>query len=315
MKALMVNVVVGAVLFAAALAGTLAATGRLDRDGVASIPLLGRLLPPQEPPAGGADVGQAQAAAAAASGDDEIATVAPLKRGRSVLEDGAGSGGGKDRTEPAGQQPRAAGDRTVSTMAPHPAERDFDHGAADAARQRQDPYASGGLFRFEGMPAGLSAKQIDEAWQRVQAATRELEHRRQAQELRERELQMLADDIARRQTEVGKERSEVESLQRQLDERMEAFRQQVKMVRSDEAAGLKRYAQTLASFDAAKAAAIVQDLWRTESGQDEIVKTMEFMARDAANAILAELPKELVRELLQRRMRVVREPDPARPPR
>lgn len=363
MKKWILNAVLAVVLFVGGLVGALGATGRLDHEGVANIPLLSALFP--APPetnadakadgehagAGGhtADAGHSAGAGAhpaeggAAPGAGHPADAAsgghqgphgaqsppqPLKRGRSIFEkeepkaDGGHGGGhgesggghgeaaaGHGEEKPAARQGGHADQPAAArTGTQHAAERDFDLVEQQLARERLHRYSPGGLFRFDGMPAGLTAAQLNDAWQRVQNRMRELEHREEALGLREKELQALADDVSRRQTDLGRQRAELEDLQVKLDERIERFQQQVKLVRTDEVAGLKKNAQTLANFEPSKAAGILQDTWRTEAGQDEVVKLLEYMDKDSANTILAAMPRELVREVMQRRMKIVREP-------
>nr|MCU0867746.1 hypothetical protein [Planctomycetota bacterium] len=97
-------------------------------------------------------------------------------------------------------------------------------------------------------------------------------------------------------------------MQRQLDAKIQKFQEQVKLVRNDEAAALKRNAQTMASFEPAKAAEIIEDMWKTEKGQDEVLKLFEFMDKDAVNGILAVLPGPMTQDLLKKRLRVSKEP-------
>jgi hypothetical protein len=316
-KKMIVNVGVGVALFAGTMVASLIATGRFDREGVAGIPGLGSLFPAPAGSGDGADAGkvvpQAKDADAARSGpaakeaglqaeaqDPERQT---LRRGRSIFDGGAPPEGAHgEEAKPAG------GSRHESGAGAEPA----DHAPSEPqhAPAAQDPrtqQATGGYFRFDGMPSGITPEQFNEAWRRVQQATAELETRQRAIDLREQELRALADDIARRQTEIGKERAEVEALQLKLDDRIQRFQDQVKLVRADEAGSLKRNAETLASFEPQKAAELVETQWKTDAGQDEVLRTFEFMDKEAVNAILAALPNALVQDLLQKRLKVVRE--------
>jgi hypothetical protein len=242
-----------------------------------------------------------------ARGDQSPAGRRTLKTGRSVAQPEPKAAGDHDAA-PGATEAATDGDASPGpAVAGHAAERDFeppDLGPAHAGKQH---YRPGSYFRFEGMPAGITAEQINAAWQRVQQVTTELEHRRVALDLRERELGALADDVARRQSELGRERTELEALQKRLDERIEQFREQVKLVRTDEVAGLKRNAATLASFEPQKAAELVQEQWKTEKGQDEVLKVLEFMDKDAVNSILKVLPNSMIREVLEKRLRVSKE--------
>ncbi|MBL9077461.1 MAG: hypothetical protein JNL08_08160 [Planctomycetes bacterium] len=350
MKSLIVKVVVGLLLFAGSLVGGLAATGRLNHEGTANIPLLNSFFP--APPAPPADEHAADAAHGAdgpapvdATHDGSAATPAdagaqepqtqepekPVRRkvGKSVVEpekpagDGHGGGGHGEAAEGGdhgggghgGEHAEGEHGKPAAEHAPPAA----PHGEAavrgdlqqieqDLAGDRHTKYAPGKFFRFDGMPAGLTPEQLNEAWQRVQGVMAEIERRKVALDLREQELHELADDISRRQAELGAERTKIDQLHRDLDARIQKFQDQVKLVRNDEVAALKRNAQTLASFESSKAAEILMEQWKTEQGQDEILKLLEFMDKDKVNEVLAALPNPMVQDVLKKRMRVTKEP-------
>jgi hypothetical protein len=368
MIGLLVKAAIAAVLFVASLVGGLAATGRLNHEGTANIPVLRSLFPPPPEPADGGepDAGDAGGAGAAAGGtagtDSEAANAhgaladagaapsgesraadgtqaqqphaddAPRvrKTGRSLNEPPGkpGSAAATDGTDANGDaghagEPSAGGAATAAANAAHG---DAANGAAapvpaaargtpeaDFAALQQSlangrsPYTPGAFFRFDGMPAGLSVEQINEAWQRVQGLMAEIEHRKVALDLQEQQLRELNEDISRRQAALGTERVEIEQMHRELDAKIEKFKEQVKLVRTDEVAALKRNAQTLASFEPTKAAELLEAQWKTEKGQDEVLKLLEFMDKDAVNAILDALPKELTNDLLKKRLRVSKE--------
>jgi hypothetical protein len=344
-KSLLLKLVVGLLLFVGSLVGGLAATGRLNHEGTANIPLLGAWFP-APPAADGAGVagdtaeppsaapqdaalagesGLVQDAAhqpAAQAPGAESTGIVRRKTGRSVLDPGAppvdahgdAHGGGPDphdATAAGHGGQAAAGEPPAAPGGEQAVRADLQRIAQDLAGDRHAKYAPGGFFRFDGMPAGLSPEQINEAWQRVQGVMAEIERRKVALDLREQELQELADDISRRQAELGAERTKIDQRHRELDARIQKFQEQVKLVRNDEVAALKRNAQTLAAFEASKAAEIVTDQWKTEQGQDEILKVLEFMDQDKVNEVLAELPNAMVQDLLKKRMRVSKESAPS----
>lgn len=237
---------------------------------------------------------------------------------------GEHGGGGHDEAKPdehGKKDEHGGGDKTADAHGNAPAVHDGEKRATDDMHQlekelagdRKNKYAPGGYFKFEGMPAGLTPEQINEAWQRVQGVLAEAERRKLALDLRERELQELADDISRRQHELGRERTKIEERHRELDARIQKFQEQVKLVKNDEVAALKRNAETLAAFEPEKAAQLVLDQWKTDRGQDEVLRTMEFMDKDAVNAILGELPNPMVQDLLKKRLRVSKESVPSAP--
>jgi hypothetical protein len=325
---IVVKVVVGLLLFAGTLVGGLAATGRLNHDGVANIPGLNLLFPaPPEAPAEPAKDGEAgkageaakagdavgaadhgaepsDAAAAAADAGEADAAAKPRRKkvGRSLTEPeptkDAHGGHGKAATAPTAGR--------AQPPATHAAQRDLQ-GFGDALATARTPYAPGNLYRFDGLPAGVSADQINEAWQRVQAQIAELDRRKAVLDQQEQQMREIGEDISRRQSALGKERVEVEQMQRQLDARIQKFQQTVTLVRADEAAALKRNAQTLTSFEPAKAAELLEAQWKTERGQEEALKLMEFMDKDALNEILAAMPAATTADVLKKRLRVTKE--------
>lgn len=324
MIGLVVKMVVGLLLFAVSLAGGLAVTGRLNPEGVANIPLLSALMP--LPPAAAGDgaapadanaTGGAQAAAEAADAGGPQDPSAPRrqKTGRSLSpgEDPApakADGEGESvRGERATGAEAAAGSRPDrSPPRANSPEADFRRLEDALTGAAQAQYRPGDYFRFQGMPAGLTAEQLNEAWQRVETLVAEIERRKTVLDLREQELHELADDIGRRQGDLGALRVEVEQMQRQLDARIQKFQEQVKLVRHDEVAALKRNAQTLASFEPEKAAELIQEQWKTDQGQTQVLKLLEFMDKDAVTEVLKVLPTPMTQDLLQKRLRVSKEP-------
>lgn len=335
MKKLLINGVAGIGLFAGSVAGMLAVTGRLNHEGTRNIPLIGSFFPPPpeaaEGEAGAAGHGDQQGAGdhgpapvtsdpdpAAPAGQAGETETTPLKRGRSLFQTeekpAAGGHGGdapaadaKADVHGAADKPAAQGPATgAAGKAPTASEKDFQ-GLERRLADRNSQYSPGSYFRFDGLPAGISPERVNEVWQRAQQQLADLDQRKAVMDQREQDLSMLEQDIARRQTELGRERSRLETLQKDLDARIEQFARQVKLVRVDEVAGLKKNAETLASFEASKAAELVQEQWRTEAGQELILKTLDVMDKDALNAILAALPNGVVRDVLERRLRIVRE--------
>lgn len=369
MKKLIVNAVVGVLLFVGSLVGGLAATGRLNHEGVANIPLLSMLFsePPKEEHADGEHAaGDPAAAEAAANGQHaapggETADAAhkasdgtgpadaaaggagpqeperPHKKltGKSLFEQpkeaggGHGGGGGEgghgeggategngekaghgdgDKKETAGhgKEPTGAGD----TKGEHSAERDFSAQEIALAAEKVNKYAPGGYFTFQGMPAGMTPEELNTAWQRVQGVLAELEQRKAALDQRERELGELVADIDNRQRALGKKADEITAQQKELEERIRQFKEQVKLVRSDEVAGLRRNAQTFESFEPKKSAELVKAQWATPEGQAEILKTFEFMNKDKVNEIIQELDNALIKDVLKMRLLVSKEAAP-----
>ena len=168
-------------------------------------------------------------------------------------------------------------------------------------------YQPGAFFTFDGMPAGLTPTQINEAWKRVQSLKEKIEQRNTALDLRDAELQELAKDIGRRQKELSERSLAIEGMQAQLDAKIAKFEKTVKLVRNEEIPKLKRNAASMAAFERSKAAELVQQQWATERGQDEVLRLFEVMDKDAVNEILATLPNAMVQDVLEKRMQVSRE--------
>lgn len=363
MVGILVKVVVGLLLFVGSVVGGLAATGRLNHEGTANIPVLGGFFPP--PPAPTPEELAAAAAAgtpadashagdgvgvAEASGQDphgKAATPAPAgeilppRPGRSVLEPEApkkGGGGhgaepeakgdahgakkddghgaakadahGADKTAAGTDHGKAAGAGAANGAGgkgQHDAERDFAAMEVALAQDRANKYAPGKYFRFEGLPAGLTPEQINEAWQRVEATMAELERRRIALDLREKELQDLAADLAKRHQDLASERTALEGLQTKIDTRLAEFESQIRLVKKEEEDGLRRNAKTYDALERDKVAMILRDSWKTETGQTQFLKLMEFMNPEAVNEVLALLETALLQDVMEKRLTVKKE--------
>ena len=377
MVGIIIKVVIGLVLFAGSLVGGLAATGRLNHEGTANIPVLNSFFP--EPPKAAGEEGApgdpsaADATHAAPGGETNLADGShagsanaadashaaqhpgtqnpgnqPTPSSRrsvtgpsnlnpvAVKADAHGGGGeaaghgakaegghgadsghaadphAKDSHANAGHGPgdhgpgdHKAGDHGAGKTS---AERDFDKMEDTLKSQGRINYAPGAFFTFQGMPAGMTPEQVNEAWQRVQGLMQTIEQRNVALDLREAEIRELGEDISKRWKDIGVERQKVEQMQRELQAKITKFEQTVKLVRNEEIPKLKANAATLASFERKKASELLQQKWATERGRDEILRVLEFMDKDAVNEILAELPNTTVQEVLEMRMQISKEP-------
>ena len=322
MKSLLGKLAIAVVLFAGSLVVALAATGRLNHAGVANIPLLARFFPEPAPEQQAAPIGETAAAAhrgepgAAADATQSKQTQEPQaaprkqKTGRSVVRPELARE--ITRGEASADQSATRGEER-SKPAPTAAAPEHDAGPAQQplAQDPDNRYAPGKYFKFEGMPAGLTPEQINEAWQRVQVELEQIERRKTQLDLREQELQELAADVARRQKELGHERTRIADEHLRLDARIEKFEQQVKLVRKDEASAYKRNAMTLSALGASKAAELISDQWKTDRGQSEVLKLVEFMDEDDLAGILELLPTALVQDLMSKRLRVSKEAAPS----
>ena len=360
MVGILIKVAIGLVLFVGSLVGGLAATGRLNHEGTANIPVLNGFFP--EPPKVEGEDG-AEGAEGAHAGDDthvadgshstedhtgtaeatgEQGPKKPSKRitGRSVVNpeepksDGHGGGHGGGHGDDAhgggghgddGHGGASHGDdghaKDAHAPAPHgetahpkgghkpnkhesKAEQDFHK--LEAA-QGKTGYKPGAYFHFDGMPAGMTPEQINEAWQSVKGVLDTIEKRKVALDLREKELQELADDISRRQKDLGDQQLRIEQMQKTLDAKIARFQNTVILVKDEEVQKLKENAEIMASFESSKAAELVQQQWSSERGQEEILRLFKFMEKEAVNEILGQLPNPMVQDILEKRMQVSRE--------
>jgi hypothetical protein len=367
---MIVKLIVGVVLFAGSLVGGLAATGRLNHEGTANIPLLSSLFPAPPPETGdptaeapGKDGANAANGSHAADGaKDAHATPSGetqrqptegahsphtgeqaqdanaqnpdaerrQKTGRSLnatepKADAHGGGGhgaepaadahGKDASKDAhGKDAAKAGKSDQHTETTKPAatnghgspEGDFQHLQSSLAGGKSQ-YTPGDLFRFQGLPAGVTPEQINDAWQRVQGLMNEIERRKVTLDQQETLQREQVEDISRRQASLAKERVEIEQMHRDLDAKIAKFKEQVKLVRNDEVPALRQNAQSLAAFEPEKAAQLLEAQWKSDKGQDYVLKVLSVMDKDAVNAILAVMPPALAQEVMQKRLRVSKE--------
>jgi hypothetical protein len=346
MVGILIKVAVGAALFVGSLLGGLAATGRLNHEGTANIPVLSSFFPaPEEsehaeggegaPDEHAAEEGGAHASDASSHDDGAPVEAAgqqgqgPKKRlpktGPSFKnpeepKSSGGHGGGHGEESTAGhadggqgahgQHPAPAGETNKKPRKqPKPEQRSQAERDFDRAAERagKTGYSPGEYFQFGGMPAGVTPEQLNEAWQTVQRELKEAAQQRVANELKEAELKEFASDISRRQKALGAEQLRLEKMRQELDEKILAFEARVIILKDTEVQKLKRNAETMAAFERSKAAELIEQQWSSETGQKEIVRLLEVMDRDAVNEILAELPNPMVQDILKKRMQLARE--------
>ncbi|HEX6811797.1 MAG TPA: hypothetical protein VF384_09270 [Planctomycetota bacterium] len=296
MKGLIVKLGIAVVLFAASLIGGLAATGRLNHAGTANIPLLARLFPAPASHGPAAPLGE---------------TVAAGHRGEPGFAEDASQS--RPTQDPAAPRRQKTGRSVVNPETPRDAARaDTAQSPPPPAPEPGDQDAAQQDLELAGKLASLTPEQINEAWQRVQTVLEELERRKGALDLREQELQELADDVGRRQKELAHERTRIADEHLRLDARIKQFEDQIKLVRNDEASALKRNAVTLSELEPNKAAELITEQWKTDRGQTEVLKLLEFIDEDALAGILELLPTSMVQDLMSKRLRVGKEAVPSR---
>ena len=326
MVGILIKLLVGLTLFVGSLVGGLAATGRLNHEGTANIPVLSTFFPEPEVDESAADgEGPADASAedhggpaeATHGANDEVAPQGQereVKRvtGRSVDNPEApDSGGHAPSSQAAGGHPSGAKQQESArgqASKKHKNDQMRSDYVALEALQGRTGYQPGEMFHFEGMPSGVTPEQLNAAWASVEEERKQIEQRSHSLELRDQELKELAEDINRRQAHLGKVQLDLEAMQKQIDDKIKFFENRVVWVKNAEATKLKENGKTLESFESSKAAEIVQQQWSSERGQQEILRVLRHMDREAVNSILAELPNPMVQDILKQRMLVLDEP-------
>jgi len=190
----------------------------------------------------------------------------------------------------------------------HAAEQDLHDLEQNLARVTTNSrYTPGGYFRFEGLPAGVTPEQLNDLWRRAQQTTADLDRRAKALDEKEQYLNGIAKDIDRRYGELSKQQEKLSLLEAELDTRIAEFSQQVNVILKDEEQGLRQYAKTMKNLEPSKVAELIQEAWKLESGQKQVIKWLEFMPQEEADAVIKQLPNALIHEVLRKRMEVGRQ--------
>ena len=237
MVGILIKLLIGLTLFVGSLVGGLAATGRLNHEGTANIPVLSTFFPEPEVDESAADgEGPADASAedhggpaeATHGANDEVAPQGQereVKRvtGRSVDNpeaphsgghgghggsgDAHGEGGHASSSQAAGGHTSGAKQQESSrgqASKKHKNDQMRSDYVALGALQGRTGYQPGEMFHFEGMPSGVTPEQLNAAWASVEEERKQIEQRSHSLELRDQELKELAEDINRRQAHLGK---------------------------------------------------------------------------------------------------------------
>lgn len=170
----------------------------------------------------------------------------------------------------------------------------------------QGQYRPGRLWSFPQMEAGMTADELNDILRRAREERLAIERDRGAIVQQRRELDARERDVADRQDAVLEKLREVEQLRAKLQAEIDEFQSTVLLIRQDEMSGLQSVAKTLASVEAKSAAAVIKKWWETDEGQARALKIWTVMDADAAHAILAELDVEMIRQVLEKRLKVVR---------
>lgn len=251
----------------------------------------------------------------------------PYRRGDSVLQptrNDAGHGDGQG--DPAGghggaarpERPQGEGTRPKAEGAGEPgaesATPPAPNGESSAEFQRkldqvvgQGRWRPGRLFDFKPIEPGITVDEINEIRRRANEAMAQVERERAALDKRKSELDAREQDIRDRQEDVLKKMREIEQARVQLEKDAEEFARRVVLIRADEEKGLKEVARSVAAQTPTRAAAILAEWWGREDTQARALKVLTLMETEAADAILAEMKESQVREVLDKRLRVLRE--------
>ncbi len=347
MKKPLVLGVAGLVLFSGTVLGLLAGQGRLNHAGTRGIPLLSSFFPPppepdpvhagegagkkdahgtEHKPAGEPTGDKGHGAASEAGRSDGLGKENPLpyRQGTSVLTEQPKGGGGHGAPADASH-----GDPGGHKPDPHAA--DQGHSAAPQVPEKQEPdaheppdstsdwrakvdsvlgqgqFRPGRLWSFPQMEAGVSVDELNEILRRAREERTAIERDRGAIVQQRRELEARERDVVDRQDAVLAKLREVEQLRATLQAEIDEFHNTVLLIRQDELSGLQSVAKTLAGVEAKSAAAVIKKWWETDEGQTRALKIWSVMDPDAANAILAELDVEMIRQVLEKRLKVTRE--------
>lgn len=345
MKKLMVLSMLGATLFLGTVVGLLAAQGRLNHAGTRGIPVLASFFPPppelpqtpsgdaNSPDAGGYPAPNAEPSLSAGPNQDPRAERSsglgkeenlPYRVGPSVLtpQPAAGGGGqgapaggsGADASLAGGPGTPAAGATGMAQGEPH-------GGLGDAAKPDVNPdwaakidsvfaqgqYRPGRLWRFPQIETGVGVEELNQILLRARQQQLDLDRDRSAVQKQQAELEARERDVADRQDAVLEKLRDIEQLRAKLQAEIDEFHNTVLLIRQDEVAGLQSVAKTLAAVEAKSAASVIKKWWETDDGQTKALKIWTVMEPDAANAILAELDIEMIRQVLEQRLKVARE--------
>jgi hypothetical protein len=310
MKNLVVMIGAALGLFVATVLGLLGAQGRLSWEGTKGVPLLHSLFepPPAHTEAGkpsGDAHGEATPAAHAGDADKEEkrryrvgpGIGDPDTTGPKKLETPAGENGDA-RPHPPGADEKAGHD-------PHAADSQF-RDKTEAALGSSD-YTRGKLFDFPRIKARLSVEDMNRILDQAKAEKEAGQHERAVLAQRKTELDARESDLRDRELRILEQMRGIEQARTQLNERIEAFRDQVILVEKQEAVDLQTDAATLAAFEPQRASALLLEWWkRTAADQVKVVKVLSVMEADAANAILQVMEVSQAREILDKRALVIR---------
>ncbi|MCA8943643.1 MAG: hypothetical protein KDB80_13850 [Planctomycetes bacterium] len=344
MKNILIMTGVGVGLFSATVVGLLGVQGRLNYEGTRGVPLLSMFFAPSpasegEQPGEHGEHGEPEKdphGEAAAHTDDHSKPFGVQHDGLGVEErleyavgksalnpepeakdDGHGGGHGGDHGDEAdahaddhGAEDHGNGDH--ATDEPHekltPPKDDFE--AQMEALYGQDRYRRGEFFKFPRLEGDITVTELNQYLRASKLALEELEKKRSQLDAYAGELDARERDIEDRERQIAEQMAAVDVARAALDKRVAEFRDTVLLVRRDESEGLRKYAETLASFEPKRAMQHVIETWdQGEEGRNRILKVLSMMKSKDVNAILQEVELPRLRDILVQRLKVVHEGD------
>ena len=309
MKNILIMAVAGIGLFSATIVGVLAATGRLNHEGTQGIPVIAGFFHAPE------EVSETEGTAADESetahpqepilGKEEPLAVNTDPLQEKPLSQAVGHAPEPEESMESVRQPQD------DEMSQHPRDgetlEDTEHRHIMEELYGQRGNQGGRLFGFPPVESRVTADEINEAWRLAKLALADAKRRATVLDEMESLLAVREQDLHDREGALATKMKEIEGQQRMLDTRITQFHQDVNMIRDSELANLKSVGESLASLEPETAGLLIQDWWKTDDGQGRAVKVLAVMDKDAANAIIAALPIQQVKALLEQRLKLSRE--------
>ena len=237
--------------------------------------------------------------------------------GRSIKEPPAEAGGGHGEAPDAGHgdahkatdvvtTPKLPDDADPEKIQQERHKREFTRTMERLVRSDEGYNGPGDLFDLKKISANFSVEEVNDIIGRAKKVEQELELKRAELANRERSLETRERDIADRQDRVSKLLSKVDAERAKVEKTIEDFNRRVLELRSDEESSLKEAADTIGSLDAEAAKKLILDYWRTPEGQNRAIKILAVMEKSKVDEILATMETTAMREVLEKRMTVVR---------
>lgn len=320
MKNIIVMAGTGIGLFVATAVGMLGIQGRLNYEGTRGIPVLSNFFAaPEESADEGHDGENAGHAAEQDDAHDpeEAVQVDLLSQSdgiqvvhKSMSPDGEGEGGGHEPAAEPGQDPAAGesahgqpgqnADRGRQALEPTPREVWQEQSQA----VRGNP---GQFFGFPSMESPLTVKEINDIYRHAKASQVEVARRLEDLDQREVQLRQRERDVQDRAADLSDRILQIKRMEQELQDKVLDFNSKVLLVSKSREEDLKPIADRLASFDPAKAAELVRAYWETEAGKLKISMVLKIMDTEAANAILADMKVEEIKDIIDNLLKVHQE--------